>query len=131
MARVWEQRRICTGLMSNMSKAEVHSPSGVYGDTPEGVEVGAMGRTRNTAGEWEGEMGMSITAGGVPIRDDVFKRNFVAQTVDVVSSQIEQNYTLLRSANAHDHAFHVLQLRFTSPGLPDTGRVSVHAWCSR
>jgi hypothetical protein len=55
-------------------------------------------------------MGMGIIAGGVPIGDDVFKRNFVAQKVDEVSGQIEQNHTLLRSVNAHDHAFQVLRL---------------------
>jgi hypothetical protein len=60
MARVWEQRRTRTGLTPNMSKAEVYSPSGAYGDIPEGVKVGAMGRTRNAAGEWERKMGMGI-----------------------------------------------------------------------
>jgi hypothetical protein len=53
---------------------------------------------------------MGIIAGGVPIGDDVFKRNFVAQKVDEVSGQIEQNHTLLRSVNAHDHAFHATRL---------------------
>jgi hypothetical protein len=55
-------------------------------------------------------MGMGIIAGGVSVGGDVFKRNFVAQTADEVSGQIKQNHTLLRSANAHDHAFHVLRL---------------------
>jgi hypothetical protein len=110
LAEHLEARRLRTGLTSNMSKAQVFSPNGIYGDLPEGVTVGTMGRARNAAGEWVGEMGMGIIAGGVPIGDDVFRRNFVAQKVDEVSGEIEKNHTLLRSVNAHDHAFHVIRL---------------------
>ena len=89
MTRVLAEMKERTGLKSNMSKAEVYSPNGNYGDIPEGVKVGTMGQSRNVAGEWEGEMGFGIIAGGVPVGDDVFKRNSVAQKVDEVSRQIE------------------------------------------
>jgi len=49
-------------------------------------------------------------AGGVPIGDDLFVKFFVARKVDEVSGEIEQNHTLLRSVNAHDHSFQVIRL---------------------
>ncbi len=91
------------GLVANREKASIFSPEGQHGDVPDGVRIGGLGRPGEAAG-------LGIIAGGVPIGDEVFVRNHIAEIVDTVSGEIENNHTLLHSENASDHAFHTVRL---------------------
>jgi hypothetical protein len=94
------------GLRKHATKPSVYSPSGQYGDMPEGYSVGSNG-----GGETGWPVGYGVMVAGNPVGDEIFKCNAVRLNVRSVCGVIETVHSLLRlSPNSRDHAFHIERL---------------------
>ena len=95
------------GLRKHHIKPAVFSRTGRYGDMPSaGYHVGTNG-----GGDTGLELGHGVVLAGVPIGDEIFKRNYVALEVGRVRGVIDSVLPLLRTSNkSRDHAFHVDRL---------------------
>jgi hypothetical protein len=101
--RLEERAFETTNLKKHPTKPAVYSPSGQYGNMPHGYRVGTNG-----GGDTGLELGYGVVVAGVPIGDEIFKRNYVALEAGRVRGVIEKVVPLLRTSNkTRDHAFHV------------------------
>ena len=94
------------GMRRHPAKSVVWSPSGQYGDLPEGYRKGSNG-----GGDTGLPIGFGIVVAGGPIGDETFRRNHVTLEARRVRGVIDSTLSLLRtSPESRDHAFHVHRL---------------------
>ena len=126
LQRLEEQMFEIVGLRKHLTKPSVYSRTGRYGNMPlAGYHVGTNG-----GGDTGLELGHGVVLAGVPIGDEIFKRNYVALEVGRVRGVIDSVLPLLRTSNkSRDHAFHVDRLSlshmldFVSQTTPPTREI--------
>ncbi len=94
-------------LTRHLTKPSVYSPSGNHGHMPEGFQVGTNG-----GGDTALPLGYGVVVAGIPIGDEIFKRNRVALEMRRVCGVIDSTLPLLRTS--HDSCDHAHQINCLS-----------------